>query len=99
MPPVSQVTLNLRLPKKRHRELVRTAERNQTSLNAEILRRLAWDDASVDHEYQWFWLIHTVQLIWERLDKADSNGIQAATWKTPKSWAKAQERPPETGAS
>ena len=72
MAPLPQVTLNLRLPKKRHRELKRTAERNKTSLNAEILRRLAWDDASVDHEYQWFWLIHTVQLIWERLD-----GIQA----------------------
>ena len=26
--------------------------------------------------------------------KADANGQQAATWTTPKSWAKAQERPP-----
>jgi len=29
------------------------------------------------------------------IERARANGIQAATWTTPKSWAKAQVRPPQ----
>ena len=28
------------------------------------------------------------------IERARANGIQAATWTTPKSWAEAQKRPP-----
>ena len=88
------VKMQLRLPKSRHRELKRAAKGKRTSLHAEILRRLVYGGEPVDRDYEWVVLLHTVQLIWDKLNRADTNGLQAAKWPAPKSWAAAQKRPP-----
>jgi len=90
MPTKPIVKLQLRLPKARHEELVQTAKRNKTSMHAEMLRRLAHDSDALELDAEWTWMMTTIRLIWERM-----NGQQAATWTTPKSWAKAQVRPPQ----
>ena len=91
------VKMQLRLPKSRHRELKRAAKGKRTSLHAEILRRLVYGGEPVDRDQQFVWMVHTIQMIWNKLHRADSNGQQAATWTTPKSWAEAQKRPPQAG--
>ena len=93
------VKMQLRLPKSRHRELKRAAKGRRTSLHAEMLRRLVYGGEPADRDYEWAVLIATVQMIWDKLHRADANGIQAATWTTPQNWAEAQVRPPQADSS
>ena len=90
------VHLNLRLPKDRHRELKQTAKRNNTSLHAELLRRLAYDDDASDRDIKLDWIAHTIQAIWGKLNRADANGQQAQTGPAPQNGPAPQERTSES---
>jgi hypothetical protein len=86
------VHTNLRLPTGLHRELRRAAKGRHTSVNAEILRRLAYGGKPVEWDQQFVWMVHTIQMIWERLyGEQASSGSAAQNGRAP------QERPPETG--
>jgi hypothetical protein len=94
---LSAVKIQLRLPKARHRELKATAKHSKTSMHAEILRRLAYDEAALNRDFEWVLLVRTVQQIWDMLRKADTDGIQASQGRAPaQNGSAAQERPPQS---